>query len=494
MFGVDPCSNQSNLKPITIQSRENFKRLMEQNSNLPMAGGDSRRDFIKKAATTAAAVASTGILKTPVYGQNQAPSTGRVIGANDRITVGYVGIGGWPSNCPGMGLAHVRSQKNNAAENNVAQAAVCDLYSVRNDHAREVIGGNDVKAYDNYEKLLERKDIDAVVISTHDVWHAKISIDAMESGKHVYCEKPVTRYLPEVFQVHDAVKKTGKVYQAGSQGCSAAAWQRAAEWIQDGKIGTPVWAQGYYNRNNPKGEWNYSIIPDAGPQNINWDSWLGPVHKKIPFNADHFFRWRKFYPYCTGLLGDLVPHRLFPLMLATGNPEFPKRVVCVGAQLVNSDEGTPGALKREVPEHIELIAEFPSGFTIMIVSSTVTATSPGFVIYGQQGSLNIGDQGNRIELVPERQFAEEIDPEALNGLTPHEDVGVHEKNWFDSIRSNKTPNANIDLAIRAQTVISLAEMSNRLNITCLYDEKTRKITTGDGREVEPLNYGVLQNS
>ncbi|MDA1277331.1 MAG: Gfo/Idh/MocA family oxidoreductase [Verrucomicrobia bacterium] len=468
---------------------------MEQNSNLSTAGGDSRRDFFKKAATaTAAAVASANVFKTPVYGQNQAPSTGRAIGANDRITVGYVGIGGWPSNCPGMGLAHVQSQKNNAAENNIAQAAVCDLYSVRNDHSKELIGGADVKAYSDYRKLLERKDIDAIVISTHDTWHAKISIDSMEAGKHVYCEKPVTRYLPEVFDVHDTVKRTGKVYQAGSQGCSAAAWSRAAEWIKAGKIGKPVWAQGYYNRNNPKGEWNYSIINDAGPQNIDWQTWLGPVHNKIPFNADHFFRWRKFYPYCTGLLGDLVPHRLFPLMLATGNPEFPTRVVSVGTQAWNTDEHTPGALKRDVPEHVELIAEFPSGMTIVIASSTVNATSPGFVIYGHEATLSIGDQGNRIELVPERQFSEEIDPEAENGLTPHEDVGVHEKNWFDSIRSNKTPNASIDLAVRAQTVISLAEMSNRLKIACLFDEKTRKVTTGDGKEVAPLTYGSTDRS
>lgn len=464
---------------------------MEQNSNLTAADGDSRRDFLKKTAAAAAAVASTSALKTPVYGQNQAPSTGRAIGANDRISVGYIGIGGWPSNCPGMGLAHVQSQKKNAADNNIAQSAVCDLYTVRNDHSKEVIGGADVKAYRDYRKLLEKKDIDAVVISTHDTWHAQISIDAMESGKHVYCEKPVTRYLPEVFDVNDVVKKTGKIYQAGSQGCSAAAWHRAAEWIRAGNIGKPVWAQGYYNRNNPKGEWNYSITPDAGPNNIDWETWLGPVQNKIPFNADHFFRWRKFYPYCTGLLGDLVPHRLFPLMLATGNPEFPSRVVCIGTQAVNTDAHTPGALRRDVPEHVELIAEFPSGMTIVIASSTVNATSPGFVIYGHQATLKVGDQGNRIELVPERPFSEDIDPVAENGLTPHEDVGVHEKNWFDSIRANKTPNASIDLAMRAQTVISLAEMSNRMKIACLFDEKTRKITTGDGKEVKPMTYGSV---
>ncbi|PYK61398.1 MAG: oxidoreductase [Verrucomicrobia bacterium] len=469
---------------------------MNQNNRPSLAGAETRRNFIKKAATAAAVVAAANPFKTPVYGQSSAPSAGRVIGANDRIAVGYIGLGGPPSltDCPAMGLAHVSSQKSHAAENNIVQAAVCDLYKTRYEHARSEIGTSDVVGYDDYRRLLERKDIDAVLIATHDPWHAQCAIDAMQAGKHVYCEKPMTRYLGEAFQVYDTVKRTGKVFQVGSQGCSAAAWHKAAELIQGGKIGKLIWGQGYYCRNNPKGEWNYKIDPGATPETVNWNMWLGPVHKKVPFNPDHFFRWRKFYPYCTGLLGDLVPHRLLPLMLATGSPEFPKRVVCTGTKPVGTDRNTPGALERDVPEHIELLAEFPSGLTLTIVSSTVSATSPGFVIYGHQATLSIGDAGNRLNLVPERPFAEEIDPLPLDGLEPHEDVGVHEKNWFDSIRANKKPNADIELAVRAQTVISLAEMSQRLNMTCLFDDKTRKITDGSGKEVKAITYGALELS
>lgn len=463
---------------------------MEKNTKTTEAGSQSRRNFIKQAATAAAAVATANVLKTPVYGQNQAPAPGRVLGANDRIVVGYIGIGGPPSNAPGMGLAHLRSQKEHAKDNNISQAAVCDLYTKRNEIAKAAIGGG-AEAYDDYRKLLERKDIDAVVISTVDHWHAQCSIDALETGKHVYCEKPITRYLGEAFHIYDTVKRTGKVFQAGSQGCSAAGWQRAAQVIREGQIGKPVWAQGYYCRNNPKGEWNYSIDPGATAQTVNWDKWLGPVHKKIPFNPDHFFRWRKYYPYCAGLLGDLVPHRLFPLMLATGNPEFPKRVVCIGTSNIGTDKLSPGAYERDVPEHVEVIAEFPSGFTMVIVSSTVNAKSPGFVIYGHQATLEIGNLGERLALIPEKPFVDELDPVSYDGLKPAEDVAVHEKNWFDSIRTNKQPNANIDLALRAQAVISLAEMSQRLNITCMYDEKTRKITTGEGRSIDPITYGTL---
>jgi predicted dehydrogenase len=342
-----------------------------------------------------------------VYGQNQAPSSGRVIGANDRVNVGYIGIGGPPSNCPGMGLAHVQNQKSDAAANNISQIAVCDLWDQRNQIAKEAIDSADVKTYGDYRKLLENKDVDAVVISTHDVWHAPCSIDALNAGKHVYCEKPVTRYLGEAFDLLDTVKKTGKVFQLGSQGCSAGAWHKAAELIRAGEIGKLVWGQGFYCRNNPKGEWNYSIVKEANQDTVNWDMWLGQVKKKIPFNPDHFFRWRKFYPYCTGLLGDLVPHRLLPLMLATGSPEFPSRVSCIGTKAIGTDENTPNAVERQVPEHVQLIAEFPSGLTLTVVSSTVNAKSPGFVIYGHQATIEIGDQGNTLRMIPEREFADD---------------------------------------------------------------------------------------
>jgi hypothetical protein len=123
----------------------------------------------------------------------------------------------------------------------------------------------------------------------------------------------------------------------------------------------------------------------------------------------------------------------------------------------------------------------------------VNAKSPGFVIYGHKATLNIADQGQRFELLPERDFTEEIDPQSFSGLQP-EDIRVHEKNWFDCIRSNKQPNANIDLAIRVQTIISLAEMAERLKTTCLFDEKSRKITDGSGKEMPAITYGTLEQS
>jgi predicted dehydrogenase len=455
----------------------------QDNPTSPISPG-TRREFIKKSSTLAAAVAVGNIFKTPVYGQNQAPSAGNVIGANDRIGIGCIGVGF------GIGKDHLQGIHMNSAANNVQVRAASDLFNKRRDWAKDKAELKNSDIYLEYEKLLERKDIDAVVVATHDPMHAPITIAALEAGKHVYCEKPMSRYLGEAYKVYDTVKRTGKIFQVGSQGTSADGWHKCGQMVREGKIGQLVWAQGFYCRNSIGGEWNYPIEDESKPENIDWNRWLGPVNKKVPFTPEHFHRWRKYFPYCAGLLGDLVPHRLHPLMLASGNPEFPVRVTSIGTKNVHADLQVKGQTERDVMEHIQLLAEFPSGYMITITCSSVNAKSPGFTVYGHKATLNIGSSGERVELVPEKEWSEDIDPLTLTGLQP-EDIRVHEKNWFECIRTGKAPNANIDLAIRVQTVISLAEMSQRLNMTCLFDEKSRKITNGEGKEIQAITYGTL---
>lgn len=453
---------------------------MEKQPTSP-GSGLPRRDFIRKTAAVAAVAAAAPLLRVPVYGQNQAPSA-NVAGANNRITVGVVGVGF------GIGQNHLLGIHQKANENNTKIIAASDVFNKRRNWAKEKAGLTDADLYVDYRKMLEKKDLDAVLIATHDPVHAQMTMDSLEAGKHVYCEKPMTRYLDEAFKVHDVVKKTGKIFQVGSQGCSAAGWHKCGDIIKAGKIGTLVWGQGYYCRNSVGGEWNYMIEAESKAENIDWEKWLGPVRKRVPFSADQFHRWRKYYPYCSGLLGDLVPHRLHPLMIASGNPQFPVRVVSIATKNVLADKNTPDTPIRDVPEHVQLLAEFPNGYMITVTCSTVNAKSPGFAIYGHKATMNIGSSGERIELVPEKEFSEEVDPETITGLQP-EDIRVHEKNWFDCIRSGAMPNANIDLAIRVQTVISLAEMSERLKAACLFDEKTRKVTDAAGKEIPVLTYG-----
>jgi len=151
---------------------------MKVESSRPPESTETRRSFLRKAAVAAAAASSVNFLRTPVYGQSQAPSA-NVTGANNRIVVGYIG-------CGAQGMAHVGHQKQHAQENNIVQAAVCDLYEKRLNVAKNTLGLADADCFAVHEKLLARKDIDAVVIATVDDWHAQCTIDALEAGKHVF--------------------------------------------------------------------------------------------------------------------------------------------------------------------------------------------------------------------------------------------------------------------------------------------------------------------
>lgn len=445
------------------------------NSKQPNTGttNETRRSFIKKAAVSTAAVASTGILRTPVYGQSQAPSTGRVIGANDRIVVGYVGTGS-------QGMSHVRSQKENAAANNIVQAAVCDVYQKRLGVARETIGAGEDSAYGDHRRLLERKDIDAIIVATVDDWHCDVACDALEAGKHVYGEKPLARYLEEGFRIQDTVKRTGRTFVIGSQFCMDAKFHKAAEWIREGKLGPLVWAQGSYCRNNPKNsEWTYPVDPDANQSNLNWDRWQGRA-KKVPFDLNRYFSWHKYYAYNSGILGNLLSHTFLPLMLATGNPEFPRRVNCTGTRKVSTD--------REITDSTHLLAEMPSGLTFCVAGSTVNEQGLSEMIRGRKSTLYFATGQNGVQLRPERPFGEEIEPLEFKDGSAVGSLAALEKHFFDCIRTGEKPVANIDLAIRAHSILCLAEMSERMSLTLLFDEKTRTITTGDGKVIPAISY------
>ena len=456
---------------------------MQQNQNILLAGAATRRDFIKKAATATAAVAATGFIKTPVYGQTTAPSA-NVAGANSKLAIGFVGVGNQGLN------SHLKVMVANAGENNVAAVAVCDASKHRVEEALAA-AGEGAKGYSDYRQLLERKDIDVIVCATVDHWHARVTIDSLNAGKHVYVEKPMTRYLGEAFEVYDAVKKTGKIVQVGAQRCSVLKWHKAAEWIKAGKIGPVVSCQGSYMRNPTryKGEWNYAIQPWATKDDVNWSLWLNDkIKTKKDFSPEDYFRWRKYYRYCAGALGDLVPHTMHPFVMATG-AEFPKRVASVGSRPVHADKETPGTPERDAAEMIQIIAEFPNAMIMDFTTGTVNEVGPTDVIRGYKGTLYLG--GNNVQLKPEKPFTEEIEAEASENY-PVESFEAHHKNFFESIRANKQPNCNVDLAVKVQTIVSLAEMSERLSVMCLFDDKSRKITTSDGKELQPLTYGSIE--
>lgn len=448
---------------------------MNQKHRIQHRGGETRRVFLRKAAALGAVAGAASLLRTPVFGQDQAPSA-NVIGANDRIAVAYIGTGK-------QGMAHIRLEKEDAHKNNIVQVAVCDLYQKHLDEAAKFIGLEAKDCHRDHRRLLERKDIDAVVLAPVDNWHAQCSIDALDAGKHVFCEKPMTRYLDEAWEVYDTVRKCGKTYVIGSQGCMDAKWHKAAEWVKAGKVGPLVWGQGSYCRNNPKNsEWTFEVDADANEQNLDWYRWLGRA-PKIPWNPDHYFSWHKYYAYNSGIIGNLLPHRFQPLMIASGNPEFPRRVVCTGTKNVSTD--------REITDTTHLLTEFPSGLTLVVAGTTVNQVGLPDILRGRKATLFFASQGNKVELKPETIFTEELEAQEFNDPASTENIQRLEKDFFDCIRSGQTPVANVELAIRAHTVLCLAEMSERLGLALFFDEKTRTVKTGDGKTVKPISYDTV---
>jgi predicted dehydrogenase len=411
-------------------------------TRVPEGGGSTRRTFLKQAGVATAGVLATGFARSTAY----ALAPGRVIGANDRIKFGHIGVGG-------QGGTHVRLLKEQASDQNIQSIAVCDIYDRRLNGAKQSTGG---QAYTDYRKLLENKDVDAIVIATPEHWHSRMAIDAMDAGKHLYCEKPMSRYLDEALKMHAAAKRTGVVVQVGSQGCTDPKWHRAGALIKEGKLGKIVWSQGSYCRNSLEGEWNYHIDEDATESNIDWAAFLGSAPKR-PFDRERFFRWRKYWDYAAGITSDLFPHRLHPLLLAIG-PEFPTRVSCTGGIYVHKD--------REVPDTTHMIADFPSGHTIVIAGCTANEQGLEDMIRGHKATMYLG--GNGIEIRPERVFADEIEG-SKEQIGTGEDIGAHERDFIAAIRTGKKPNCDIELATRVQVTISMAEMSYRQNKMMRFD-------------------------
>lgn len=464
---------------------------------LTLAGGAAVAGVIagslgaaKPAAAAAGVKMASGIpvpaadakkMEAGVFPKGTVMAKGRAIGANDRVNVAFAGLGN-------MGSGHLNHFSDEYQARNIVVGGVCDVYRPRLEGAQKRVaekgaGAPTVVADKDYRRLLENKDIDAVVIATPEHWHAQIAIHAMEAGKHVYIQKPMTRYLDEAFQIHDTAKRTNRVVQIGSQGCSDFKYHAAGKAIREGKLGPLVMGQSSYTRNSAKGEWNYDIWPEIGPDTLDWEMWLGSAPQRPwapnparagdgeqPLRDDpaaRYRRYRKYTDYSAGILGDLMPHRLHPFMIAAGNPQYPTRVTAMGT-LLGKD--------REVHDTVQVLAEFPSKWTMLFVGSTVNEQGVPDLIRGHKASIYFGQN---VEIRPERAYSEEIEggPVPLEGPTgePHQ---RHEIDWITAIRTGKKPNCDIDLATKVQTIISLAEMSLRLNKTMLFDEKTRKVTAG----------------
>src|SRR5215204_2356815 len=244
----------------------------------------SRRKFLHQigATTLAAAASPLSSLASREKAEERILNYERKTSAADKVRIGVIGYGvqghfdlDTALKFPGVELA-----------------GICDLYTGRLENAKEKFG-NELFTTRNYKELLERKDIDAVIIATTDCWHARITLDALASGKHVYLEKPMVYKINEGYDVIKASKKSGKVLQVGSQRVSGIGYAKAKELLAAGEIGQLNMVNAVYDRQSSIGAWEYTIPKDASAMTTNWDKFIEAT-EKMAFDAKKFFWWRAF--------------------------------------------------------------------------------------------------------------------------------------------------------------------------------------------------------
>ncbi len=297
----------------------------------------SRRKFIKtlSAASALATVPSLGFAAKPFNIIRDL----KKVSPNDKIRIATIGMG-IQGNYDTM--AALRNP-------DVELVAVADLYDGRLEHAKTAFNKGIFTTRD-FREILARPDVDAVLIVTPDHWHDHITIAALQAGKHVYCEKPMVQHLDEGKAVIAAWKASGKTMQVGSQRISSASFQEAKRLVAAGDIGPINYIESNNDRFNAIGAWNYSIPPDASPQTLDWDRFLGDAPKR-PFEAKRFFRWRNYKDYGTGVAGDLFIHLITGVHFVTGSMG-PNRIFSSG-NLAYWKDG------RDVPDVMTSIMDYP---------------------------------------------------------------------------------------------------------------------------------------
>lgn len=347
---------------------------------------NERRSFIKKlSGTTLLAGTAPGLLlgnsSSKPY---QILTKGKKAYAiNNQIQIATIG----------MGIQGFNDTRSALAVPGVKLIAVCDLYEGRLNSAKEVFGSEVITTKD-YKKILDRDDIDAVIIATPDHWHDRISMDAMDKGKAVYCEKPMVHNIEEGWAVIENQRKNKRVFQVGSQRVSSLAYLKAKELYEQGAIGQLILAETWDDRQSNLGAWNYSIPLDASEKTIDWKRFLGDA-PKTDYDPIKFFRWRNFRSYGTGVAGDLFVHLFSGIHYIIGS-EGPNRIYTTGGLRYWKDG-------RDVPDVMIGCYDFPKSanhpaFNMQVRVNFIDGNGGGgrMRLVGSEGVMYVGDSGVRI--------------------------------------------------------------------------------------------------
>jgi predicted dehydrogenase len=430
----------------------------------------TRREFIRQVGAVAAAGTVAAAGERPAA-QTTTAAKGRVIGANDRINVGFIGCGGRMN-------THIRRVMERHKERGDVQAvAVNDIWDKRKQRAREATGVEERSVYHDYREVCARPDVDVVVIASPDHWHHTQAMEALRNGKDVYLEKPMTYTVDEAKDIADTVKATGRVLQVGSQYTSMDHFWKAKKAIADGLIGEVMWASGGFGRNrNQRGEWNYAIDPDATEKTLDWKAFLGSAPKRA-FDPERYFRWRKYWDYSGGIATDLFYHSVSPLLLTIGG-EFPSRVTASGGIYHQKD--------REVPDTFFLNVDYPE-WTMQLACSVGSGVGAPLVVHGSQATIFIAQNSEsltntQIEIVPDQEYRDEFTKKAGAETLKIEVQPVprgghpHMDNFLACVRSRQEPNLPARLGYQAMAAIGMGVQAYRQSEVLFFDRRREKVT------------------
>jgi predicted dehydrogenase len=382
-----------------------------------------------------------------------ARSYSQILGANERLRIGVIGAGG-------MASYHMETLVKMREKDNLAILGVCDLYQPRLDKAVHLTGG---QPYKEYRRLLENKDIDYVVIGTPEHWHAQMTLDAADAGKHIYCEKPMTHTVEEAKRVVAKLQSKKLKMQVGVQGTSDDSYETAYKYVQDGTLGKVTVAEICYSRNHLKDFWDYKIDAGARPgENLDWKTWLGPAPKR-PWDPNRFFRWRWFWDYSGGIATDLFVHRVTRIIKALGL-KFPDRGVATGGKFFFKDSAA------EVPDTYNSLLDYPEGLTVILVSSMSNDTPVKHVIRGHRATLEFTRTG--FTITPQKLFEKEMKP-IVHVKKGGENIEFHHRNLQNAIRKGEALRCDIMLGYYGVVAADIGVESFRRHKYMAWD-KTRQ--------------------
>ena len=433
----------------------------------------SRRTFIKSSG--ASAVAATSAMRLA-----SASAVLQKKDSSQTLRIGFVGPGG-------RGSSHIRQLSDiRKAGENIELAAVCDVYTKHLERAADCIKEECGKAparYEDYREMYQKEDLDAVCIGTPDHWHAKQTIDALNAGIHVYCEKPMTKTVEEAIDVVHTWQKTGAIMQVGVQSTSLPIWDWVRDMLQSGRLGKVLMYQTEFFRNSTLGQWrHYKLNHEMNPTNINWRLWLGleeGLSEDLPFDRAVYIQWRRFWPFGAGMYTDLFVHRTTSMLKATGL-RFPGRVVGSGGIYLEYDG-------RDVPDVATVVAEFKEGVQGLVTATMCAQSTPiRQLIRGHYGSIVFGN-GERFtgfDLIPEPSGITgcELVPARIEVQPVIENTsGAHFKNWLEAIRTGDQQKCNNppDLGAAAIVVVNLGARSYREGRVFHFDPVTMTLSEGD---------------